>query len=64
MVDECRRQNVQLAVDLSDGSVDVDGHVPARGVQLAAHFQRLADEGGALGDEPDMGVVGDVEEVG
>ena len=64
MVDECRRLNVQLAVDLSDSRVDVDGHVPACGVQLAAHLQRLADEGSAPGDEPDVGLVGDVEEVG
>ena len=63
MIDERRCLDVQLAVGLSNSGVEVDGHVPARGVQLAAHLQRPAVERGALGDEPDLGVVGDVEEL-
>src|SRR5215217_3412775 len=55
--------DLQLAVDLAHGRVELERDLPAGGVQLPAHAQRVAIKAGAVGDEPDLRVALDVEEV-
>src|SRR3954447_16628168 len=55
--------DVQLAVDLTHGRVELQRDLPAGGVKLAAHVQRLAFQRGAVGDKAHLRVALDVEEV-
>jgi hypothetical protein len=55
--------DLQLAVDLAHGRLELERDLPAGGVQLPAHAQRVAVEVGAVGEEPDLRVALDVEEV-
>jgi hypothetical protein len=64
MVGERAGLKLQLSVDLAHGGVDLERDAAARGVQLPADPQGLADEHGVVGLEPDLRVLGDLEEVG
>src|SRR3954447_9204318 len=55
--------DLQLAVDLAHGRVERQRDAAAGGVKLPVHGQRVAVEGGAVGDEADLRVLLDVEEV-
>jgi hypothetical protein len=53
----------ELVADGPDDGVQVHWDALSGGVQVAAYLQLLAAERGAVGDEADLRVVGDVEEV-
>src|SRR5215210_6313053 len=61
MVGEGAGVDLELAVDLAHGGVDVERDGPARGVQLPADLQGVAGHCGVVGLEADLRVVGDVE---
>src|SRR3954454_22980075 len=55
--------DLQLAVDLAHGGVELQRELAAGGVKLPLDAQRVAVELGAVGDEAHLRVVLDVEEV-
>src|SRR3954463_12309059 len=55
--------DLQSAVDLADGRVELQRDLPAGGVKLPLDAQRVAVERGAVGAEADLRVAIDVEEV-
>src|SRR3954452_17304944 len=55
--------DLQLAVDLAHGRVELQRDLPAGGVKLPLDAQRVALERGAIRDEADLRVALDVEEV-
>src|SRR3954454_10146569 len=63
VVDECGCLDLELAVDLAHCCLDVERHLPAGRVQLAARAQSPLVQGDGPGDEADAGMVGDVEEL-
>ncbi len=64
MVGERAGLELELAVDLAHRGVDVERDAAARGVQLPADLQGFAGEQDVVGLEPDLRVLGDVEELG
>src|SRR3954464_11613677 len=63
VVDECGCLDLELAIDLAHRCVDVERHLLAGSVQFATRGQSPLMQGNGVGDEADVWMVGDVEEL-